>query len=161
MSDAETGPMPDMGMLEDPMLEAADFGCILDWPKVRSFRVTNVLGNVDATLAVANSATGGNYPVGSLLQLVPSEAMLKRAAGFAPAANDWEFFSLSVNSTGTEILERGSEQVVNAFGGNCLDCHAKAEPQWDFICESTHGCDPLPLSTAQFESIQNSDPRCP
>lgn len=145
---------------EDPMLDDADFTCILDWPKVRGFRVTNVLGDVDATLAVANSPTGGTYPVGSLLQLVPTEAMLKRAPGFAPQANDWEFFSLDVDANGATILDRGSDTVVNAFGGNCFDCHEKAEPQWDFICEQTHGCDPLPLTSAQLEATQNSDPRC-
>jgi len=145
----------------DPILAAEDFGCILDWPKVRRFRVTNVLGEVDATLAVANAAEGGVYPVGSLIQLVPTEAMVKRAPGFAPQAHDWEFFSLSVSAAGTEILDRGSDQVVNAFGGNCFDCHAKAQPQWDFICEQDHGCDPLPITAEQIDALQNADPRCP
>jgi len=155
----ETG--DETGEVEDPMLEAEDFGCILEWPKVRRFRVTNVLGDLDATLAVAESPEGGTYPVGSLIQLVPMEAMLKRAPGFAPQSNDWEFFSLSVDAEGTEILARGADEVVNAFGGNCFDCHSKAEPQWDLICEQDHGCDPLPLTAEQFEALQNSDPRCP
>jgi hypothetical protein len=150
----------DTGGGVDPILEAEDFDCILEWPKVHRFRVTNVLGDIDATLAVANSATGGDYPVGSLIQLIPTEAMVKRAPGFAPATHDWEFFSLSVSAAGTQILERGSDQVVNAFGGNCLDCHAKAEPQWDFICEQDHGCDPLPFIAEQIEAVQNADPRC-
>lgn len=145
---------------EDPVLGADDFGCVLDWPKVRRFRITNVLGDVDASLAVANSADGGSYPVGTLIQLVPTEAMVKRAPGFAPQSNDWEFFSLSVSADGTEILARGSDRVVNAFGGNCFDCHAKAEPQWDFICEQDHGCDPLPFTAEQIEAVQNADPRC-
>ncbi|MFV8754129.1 hypothetical protein ACNOYE_26600 [Nannocystaceae bacterium ST9] len=144
----------------DPILDAEDFGCILDWPKVHRFRVTNVLGDVDATLAVANSGVGGDYPVGSLIQLIPTEAMVKRAPGFAPQAHDWEFFSLSVSADGTEILDRGSDQVVNAFGGNCFDCHAKAAPQWDFVCEQDHGCDPLPFTEEQITAVQNADPRC-
>lgn len=145
---------------EDPVLSAEDFGCILDWPKVHRFRITNVLGDVDASLAVANSLEGGVYPIGTLIQLIPTEAMVKRAPGFAPQANDWEFFSLSVSADGTEILERGSDQVVNAFGGNCFDCHAKAAPQWDFVCEQDHGCDPLPFTAEQIETVQNADPRC-
>jgi hypothetical protein len=148
------------GVTEDPILDPEDFTCILDWPKVRRFRVTNVLGDVDATLAVANSPAGGDYPVGSLIQLIPTEAMVKRAPGFAPQAHDWEFFSLSVSADGTEILERGSDEVVNAFGGNCFDCHAEAEPQWDFVCEQDHGCAPLPLTAEQIEAVQNADPRC-
>jgi hypothetical protein len=160
-TDTETDTGDETGAVEDPMLEAEDFGCILEWPKVRRFRVTNVLGDLDATLAVAESAEGGTYPVGSLLQLVPMEAMLKRAPGFAPQSNDWEFFSLSVAAEGTEILARGADEVVNAFGGNCFGCHSKAEPQWDLICEQGHGCDPLPLTAEQLEGLQNSDPRCP
>jgi len=153
--ETETGEPP-----EDPILDADDFGCILDLPKVHRFHITNVLGDIDASLAVANSPNGGTYPVGTLIQLVPTEAMVKRAPGFAPQANDWEFFSLSVSAQGTEILDRGAEQVVNAFGGNCHDCHSKAAPQWDFVCEQDHGCDPLPFTAEQIEAVQNADPRC-
>jgi hypothetical protein len=145
---------------EDPALDAEDFGCILDWPLVHRFRITNVLGDVDASVAVANSPDGGVYPIGTLIQLIPTEAMVKRAPGFAPQANDWEFFSLSVSAQGTEILERGSDQVVNAFGGNCFDCHSQAAPQWDLLCEQDHGCDPLPFTAEQIEAVQNADPRC-
>jgi len=50
--------------------------------------------------------------------------------------------------------------VVNRFGGNCLDCHQKAEPQWDMVCETGHGCDPLPLTKTMLSAIQKTDPRC-
>ena len=59
---------------------------------VRQFYVENLLGNLDATLAVANSATGGTYPPGSVIQLVPGEAMVKRDKGFNAVTRDWEFF---------------------------------------------------------------------
>lgn len=169
-SDAETDASTESGTqetettgepLEDPILDAEDFDCILEWPKVHRFRITNVLGDVDASLAVANSPDGGTYPIGTLIQLIPTEAMVKRAPGFAPQANDWEFFALSVSAQGTEILDRGSDQVVNAFGGNCFDCHSKAAPQWDLVCEQDHGCDPLPFTAEQIEAVQNADPRCP
>jgi len=146
---------------EDLVMEAEDFTCITTMTPVRSYYVANPLGRLDETLAVANSADGGRFPVGTVLQLVPTEAMVKRRAGFDPSTNDWEFFSLGVTASGTRILDRGAATVVNAFGGNCLDCHAKAEPQWDLICEQTHGCDPLPLTTAQIRQIQAADPRCP
>ena len=155
-TDSETTGEP----VEDPDLSADDFVCILDWEKVHRFYITNVLGDVDASLAVANSPDGGTYPVGTLIQLIPTEAMVKRAPGYAPQTNDWEFFSLSVSAAGTEILTRGSDQVVNAFGGNCLECHSKAAPQWDLVCEQDHGCDPLPFTLEQIEAVQNADPRC-
>lgn len=141
-------------------MSAEDFVCIRDGEKVRKFYVTNPLGFLDEALAVANSSEGGVYPVGTVLQLVPLEAMVKRRVGFSPETNDWEFFSLDVSEGETTILARGSADVVNAFGGNCLGCHSLAAPQWDLVCEDTHGCDPLPLSAEVIENIQNADSRC-
>jgi hypothetical protein len=146
---------------EDAYLDAEDFGCILAWPMVRRFRITNVRGHLEEALEVATSPTGGTYPVGTILQLVPGEAMVKRGRGWNPFTNDWEFFALDARASGTTIRSRGAEETVNAFGGNCFDCHRRAEPQWDFVCEDDHGCDPLPLSPETLLSIQNGDPRCP
>jgi hypothetical protein len=144
---------------EDLDMQASDFECILRWDMAGGYRVTNKLGH-DA-LSIAQSPTGGVFPVGTIIQIVPTEAMVKRRAGFSPATNDWEFFSLGVSSSGTTISKRGTTDVVNAFGGNCLGCHMKAMPQWDFVCATTHGCDPLPLSESQLVALQNMDPRCP
>ena len=137
-----------------------DFRCISDMTPVRGFFVDNLTGGLDGTIAVAQSETGGVYPVGSVVQLVPTEAMVKREKGFDPATKDWEFFELIVSKDGTTINTRGSADVVNRFGGNCLECHAQAEPQWDLICETDHGCDPIPLTPAMTRGIQKTDPRC-
>ncbi len=139
----------------------ASFGCIRDLKPVRGYYVGNLLGNVDATVAVASSGTGGKYPEGSIVQLVPGEAMVKRAAGYNAATNDWEFFELDVQPTGAKIKVRGAGEVVNQFGGNCLSCHAAAEPKWDMICEQGHGCAPIPVTPTMAKAIQNTDPRCP
>lgn len=136
------------------------FGCIRDMHPVRGFFVDNLLGDTEATLDVANSETGGTYPAGTIIQLVPGEAMIKRDEGFAPQTNDWEFFELDVSEAGANIRVRGTDEVVNQFGGNCMECHNKAEPQWDLVCEQGHGCDPLPLTPAMLKAIQNTDPRC-
>lgn len=136
------------------------FECITSMTPVRGFFVDNLLGNLDATLTVANSDTGGVWPTGSLVQLVPSEVMVKQPEGTSPATNDWEFFELNVSAEGSQIVTRGFTDVVNRFGGNCLDCHIKAEPQWDMICETGHGCDPLPFTREILMGIQQSDPRC-
>jgi mono/diheme cytochrome c family protein len=50
--------------------------------------------------------------------------------------------------------------VMNQFGGNCLSCHGKARPEFDFVCEQGHGCDPLPLPDSVIQTVQASDPRC-
>jgi mono/diheme cytochrome c family protein len=93
---------------------------------VRQFYVDNLLGNLDGTLGVANSEMGGTYPPGSVIQLVPGEAMVKRDKGFNPVTHDWEFFELDVSKDGTEIRKRGFAEVVNRFGGNCFGCHIQA-----------------------------------
>jgi hypothetical protein len=153
---------PDAGTSTAPItITAADFDCIVNWQKVRGFRVKRIGGGPLAeSLAVANSATGGTYPPGTVLQLVPSEAMVKREPGFSPATKDWEFFFLDAKKAATTITARGTTNVVNGFGGNCFDCHNQAQPQWDLICEQSHGCAPLPISSATIQSIQAGDPRC-
>jgi hypothetical protein len=144
---------------EDIDMTGANFPNILTLTKVGKHYVGNLLGHLDEALAVANSPDGGTYPVGTLIQLVPQEAMVKRGHGFSPATNDWEFFSLDVNAQGTTILTRGSTSVLNRFNQNCMDCHAKADPKFDFVCETTHGCDPINLSDDLVLALQNSDPR--
>lgn len=145
----------------DLVMKAQDFGCILNWDKVDRYRITNKLGFQTQTLAVARSKTGGTFPVGTIIQLIPQEAMVKRRKGWNPATNDWEFFALKVNQDGSEIVTRGREEVKNQFGGNCYNCHAKSAPQWDLVCGQNRGCDPLPFDAKTIESLQQADPRCP
>ncbi len=141
-------------------ISAESFGCIQDLAAVRGFFVGNLLGDVEATLAAANNEAGEVYPVGSVVQLVPTEVMVKREAGFSAVSHDWEFFELGVSPEGTTIDVRGTSEAVNRFGGNCLTCHLQAEPQFDLICEQTHGCDPIPVTPVMARAIQKTDPRC-
>ena len=137
------------------------FGCISKLTPVRGFFVGNLEGNLAETLKVATSTTGGAYPPGSVVQLVPTEVMVKQPNGFNELTHDWEFFDLDVSKDGTKIRTRGFAETVNRFGGNCFGCHIKAKPQWDFICETGHGCDPIPLTESMIKAIQRTDPRCP
>lgn len=141
-------------------ITASTFSCIRDMTKVNHFYVDNLLGDVDATVAVAKSEEGGVYPPGSVVQLVPGEVMVKREKGFNVATKDWEFFELNVSAEGTEINKRGFAEVVNKFGGNCFACHIKAKPQFDLVCEDDHGCDPIPINRTMIAGLQNTDPRC-
>jgi len=137
-----------------------DFGCIRDMQSVRGMYVGNLLGNIDATIAVANSEEGGVYPPGTVVQIVPGEAMVKREAGFNVATNDWEFFVLDVSAEGSKIASRGGEEVKNPFGQDCLSCHAQAELKWDMVCETGHGCDPIPITRDMIVALQKTDKRC-
>lgn len=154
-------PGGDAAPAEDLDMRPEDFDCILNWDQVRLFRITNKLGHTAEALAVANNPAGGDYPVGTVIQLVPNEAMVKRYSGWNTTTRDWEFFFLDTSASGTTITTRGATDVTNQFGGNCFDCHNQAMPQWDLVCEDTHGCDPLPFSDQQLLNVQNGDPRCP
>jgi hypothetical protein len=150
----------DTTAVEDAVVDAADFKPLAEMTRVRGFFVDNVAGDLDGTLAVANDPEGGTYPVGTVIQLIPQEAMVKRAPGFDPESNDWEFFTLDVTAAGTTIVSRGGSEVVNRFNGtSCADCHSAAEPQFDFVCEHDHGCAPLPVGDDVITAIQNADPR--
>jgi hypothetical protein len=158
-SDETTAEPTTTTVVEDLVMEADDFVNINDMTPVRGYFIDNRLGHLDEAVAVANDPAGGTYPVGTIIQLVPQEAMVKRAPGFSPATNDWEFFSLAVSPQGTEIVARGGPEVVNQFGGSCADCHLQADPQFDLVCENTHGCDPLPVGDDVIEAVQAADPR--
>jgi hypothetical protein len=142
------------------VIDATSFRCITSMTPVRQFYVDNLNDDLAATLAAANSKTGAVYPPGSVIQLIPGEAMVKREKGFNPATRDWEFFELDVSKSGTQIRKRGFADVVNRFGGNCFACHIAARPEWDLVCESDHGCQPIPVTRAMIGALQRTDPRC-
>jgi len=135
------------------------FRCITQMTPVRHFYVDNLNGNLAATVAVA-AAGSGEYPEGSVVQLIPNEAMIKQQKGFSPITRDWEFFYVDVSSDGSKIFRRGFADVNNRLGMNCFACHVKARSEFDFICEQDHGCDPIPITRAMFGALQRTDPRC-
>ncbi len=143
-----------------PAITENSFRCVTQMTHVRHYYVDNLAGNLAGTVHAAESTTGEPYPVGSVLQLVPTEVMVKREKGFNAATHDWEFFELDVSADGTKIRTRGFAEVVNRFGGNCFACHIKAQPQWDLICDNSHGCDPIPLTRAMTGALARTDPRC-
>jgi hypothetical protein len=143
---------------EDVEVAAADFPNVNTLTPIGNHFVGNLLGHLEETLEVARAGEG-RYPVGTLIQLVPFEAMVKRHAGYSPSTNDWEFFSLDVSAEGTTILARGAKDVVNRFGGNCASCHQAARPEFDFVCDEDNGCEPLPIGDDLILQLQQSDPR--
>lgn len=151
---------PDISDSPELTIAADAFKCLREMTAVRHFFVDNLLGELDATVAVAESTDGGNYPPGSVVQLVPTEVMVKHRPGWNAATRDWEFFELDVSADGSSIRNRGFTDVVNKFGGNCFACHIKAEAKFDLICELDHGCDTIPITREVITGIQAADPRC-
>jgi len=140
-------------------VDDSTFKCILKMTAVRGFFVDNLAGNLAGAVAVAQ-AGNGEYPEGTVLQLIPNEAMIKQQKGFSPETNDWEFFALESDKNGSKIVSRGAKEVNNFLGLNCFECHKAARAEFDLVCEQDHGCVPLPLTRAMFHAVQHTDPRC-
>ena len=140
-------------------VDASTFKCMLKMTAVRHFFVDNLAGNLEGTVAVA-MAGRGEYPEGSVLQLIPNEVMVKQKKGFSPGTNDWEFFALESDKNGSRIVSRGTQDVNNFLGLNCFECHKAARAEFDLVCDQDHGCAPLPLTRSMFHAIQHTDPRC-
>ena len=140
-------------------MQASDFKNLHDMTAVRGFFVDNKLGHLEEAVAIAEKNRGGAYPVGTILQLVPQEAMIKRHAGYNAKTSDWEFFSLHTDASGTKIVTHGADKVVNRFGGSCASCHELAKGKFDMVCEKNHGCEPLPIGDDLIHAVQEADPR--
>lgn len=137
------------------------FGCILDWPKVRNTRFTHADPEQlkEAMRIFRDSVPDREYPVGTILQLVPFEAMVKHPREKFPNSNGWEFFALEVSEAGTKIRDRGDHVVNLSLGAPCLSCHQPAA-RFDFVCEKGHGCAPLPIDDQKIAELQRADLRC-
>ncbi|MDR4485349.1 MAG: hypothetical protein R3B95_19480 [Nitrospirales bacterium] len=146
---------------QEIMVSEQTFGCILDWPKVRNtrFKHDDPKKLKEAMRIFRDSAPEIEYPVGTILQLVPHEAMVKHAHDKFPKTNGWEFFFLEVSKEGTKISDRGDNVVNVSQGVTCLSCHQPAA-RFDFVCEKGHGCAPIPFDDQKIAAIQQADPRC-
>lgn len=146
---------------EDITVSAETFGCILDWPKVRNtrFKHADAQKLKEAMKIFRESVPDKDYPVGTILQLVPFEAMVKHPREKFPTTNGWEFFFLDLSEKGTTIQDRGDKVVNKSQGVECVSCHQPAA-KFDFVCEKGHGCAPIPFDDQKIAEIQKSDPRC-
>ena len=86
------------------------FKCITDMTPVRHFYVDNLLGNVEATVAVATVGKG-DYPEGSVLQLMPNEVRSSnsRVSILIPTTGN---SSISTSTRFTGGSRRGSTRVI-------------------------------------------------
>jgi hypothetical protein len=144
--------------LRDVAPTASDFVNIHRMKRVGDHFIGSLNGHLDAALGVARKPKDAVYPVGTVIQLIPTEAMVKRHRGYSPSTGDWEFFSLDVSPTGTKIQSSGVK-VKNFLGGDCASCHVAAKSHFDFVCEKGHGCAPLGVTDALIATIQKGDPR--
>jgi hypothetical protein len=146
---------------DDVVVTEKTFGCVLDMTKVRNTRIRNPDPEKlkEAVRIFRDSVPDKEYPTGTILQLIPGEAMVKHDRAAFPNTRGWEFFALKVTAKGTEIQDRGDKVLNTTLKKPCLDCHSPAA-KFDFVCETKHGCAPIPLPALVIAHMQNSDPRC-
>jgi hypothetical protein len=135
------------------------FGCMTSGTKVRNTYISHSdpARLKEAVRIFENNVADVEYPEGTMLQLVPGEAMIKRSRSAFPNSSGWEFFLLDVTPQGSTVKMRGD--TAGNRGGTCLGCHQRGV-KFDFVCERTHGCAPVPLTDEQLARIQSNDPRC-
>src|SRR5438309_8293244 len=75
----------------DVSVSEQTFGCILDWPQVRNTRIKHADPQqlAEAIRIFRDSVPNVEYPVGTILQLVPFEAMVKHPREKFPKTNGW------------------------------------------------------------------------
>lgn len=138
--------------------QEGDFTCAMSWPEAGGVRVRAMCGGQDRAEALLNNpAPGQVFPVGTMLMLMPGEAMVKRGPGFDSANGDWEYFVLGGNAAGTRIKERGAG--ISNGAGSCRECHAGGR-SFDFVCQSSNGCEKLALPHGAIRALQYVDARC-
>lgn len=136
------------------------FDCIRNGTKVRNTYIKNADPKLlaEAVRIFRDRVPNVEYPVGTLLQLIPTEAMVKHTRTRLPATHGWEFFALELSAQGTKIKARG-DSVKNFVGVPCFSCH-QAGARFDFVCEKNHGCAPIPVDDKMIAERQQADPRC-
>lgn len=146
---------------DDIAVSEQSFDCILEWPQIRNTRIKHSDPEKlkEAIRIFRDSIRDTEYPVGTVLQLVPFEAMVKHPRETFPKTNGWEFFSLDVSDAGTKIKDRGDNVINLSLGVPCLSCHQPAA-RFDFVCEKGHGCAPIPFDDQRIAELQRADPRC-
>jgi hypothetical protein len=147
---------------KDVTVSENDFTCIRDGHKIRNTYIRHADPEKlkEAMRIFQDSVPDKEYPVGTFMQLVPFEVMVKHPPAKFPNSNGWEFFALDLSESGTKIRDRGDKVVNLSLGLPCLSCHQPAA-KFDFVCEKNHGCAPLPFDDKKIAEIQGTDPRCP
>src|SRR5215475_10979312 len=103
----------------EPHARPRDFRCLLKGKKVEGtnfyiFNRSRARLRKAVKITEAGALPPSSYPVNTVLQVLPFEAMIKRRRGFNPEGNDWEFVRLRPTPEGgTEILGAGRGEVSN------------------------------------------------
>jgi hypothetical protein len=146
---------------KDSAITEKSFGCILEGTKVGNayFRNQDPEKLKEAIRIFKDNVPDTIYPVGTILQLFPNQAMVKHTPEKFPLTNGWEFLGFQLSEHGTIILSRGA-RASDHNSVPCIACHQAAE-KFDFVCGKGRGCAPLAADDKKIAQLQAADPRCP
>src|SRR5258707_4467090 len=94
---------------EETSISEKSFGCIRDSAvKVEGtfIRHADPARLKEAVQIFESDVADKEYPVGTTIQIIPGEAMVKESKKEFPNTNGWEFFALTVSANGTKIASR-------------------------------------------------------
>jgi hypothetical protein len=136
------------------------FGCLLGGNKVGNTYISNPDPEKlkEAMRIYRDNVQDTDYPIGTILQLFPDQAMVKHPAEKFPLTNGWEFFEFEIAQHRTIIRAHG-DRISNRNSVPCMACHQNA-PRYDFVCGKGHGCTPLSYTDQKIAEIQAADERC-
>ncbi len=160
---AEDAPPQDIFVMPTAFsAQLSDFDCVKNGVKVgRSYVANRISPELQAqAVAIAQEQKkGAKYPIGTMIRLFPLEVMVKSGDAFA-SSGGWEMFLLERDKDNQlKVKKRGGAEVTNP-AGPCFGCHAAAA-DYDFVCSTNHGCDPLAVSDDLITALQDADPACP
>lgn len=92
------------------------FGCILDWAPVRNTHQTRGFPAAGRG-TFRDNVPDTEYPVGTILQLVPFEAMVKHPREKFPKTNGWEFFALDISPLRAKVRDHGDSHSTGTSTG--------------------------------------------
>src|SRR3989475_10482590 len=87
---------------QDVTVSEKSFTCIRDGHKIRNTYIKNADPEKlkEAVRIFKNSVPDREFPVGTFLQLLPDEVMVKHPRQKFPDTNGWEFFHLDLSAQG-------------------------------------------------------------
>src|SRR6266851_1139752 len=101
---------------EDITVTDKSFGCIRDGTKVRNTYIRNADPQrlAEAVRILRDRVANTEYPVGTFLQLVPGEAMVKHPKATLPETNGWEVFSLELATSPPPVTTSSVKRATAA-----------------------------------------------
>ena len=145
----------------DFTVTASDFKCLFEGtrPAGRNFFVfhKNKRKLRKAVRIAERDKPNKHYPVGTIIQVFPFEAMVKHGRAFNREGGGWEWVQLAVTKDGATIAHQGKADLKNG-AGSCQGCHEAAKT-FDFVCEG-HGAASLGFTDAEIRGLQRLEPRC-